>query len=76
MIVQIAVDAYRLRFLAAYNKARRQPTYVVHTPPKSTIGGVRVKFISFEAANTVQLRKDNGDLYTVPLSEVTVRVEF
>lgn len=65
-----------LTILAGYNSANNNPTWVIHTPPESTIGGFSARFISFETpgSDNVVIQWANGDIFIAPLSEITIRV--
>lgn len=77
MSTSVSITKTQLLMLAAYNKAHYVPTYVIHTPPESAIGGFGAEFVEFDGVNVMaKLKKANGDTFFAPISEITIRVQF
>jgi hypothetical protein len=73
----ISVTQEQLILIAAYNKAHNADTWVIQTPPDSTIGGFSARFVDFLlGSERVIIRIANDDLMTVPLSQITISVKF
>jgi hypothetical protein len=56
----------------AYNNAHHQPTWCIHTPPTSTIGGFSCKLIGAPRGTQGmwEIELNNGDRKVVPMSEI------
>jgi hypothetical protein len=70
------VSISELSLIKGYNNEQRVPTWVIHTPSDSTFGGFSAEFVHFEDFETVLLKKANGDTYTAPLSQISIRVQY
>lgn len=65
-----------LTLIHGYNKQHNVPTWVIHTPLISTIGGFSAEFIGFVDDFYANIKKANGDVISIPFTELTVRVKF
>jgi len=78
MSEKMSIDAQTLTILAAYNREKRKPTWVIYNQDDVQYGGVSSEFIAFDEGDSslVILRDASGREYTVPLVNVTIRVQF
>jgi hypothetical protein len=70
----VITDMDIIKGIMAYNKAYYLPTWCIHTPPESTIGGFSAKLIGIGIAGDVfEIEWAGGDRQIVPKSEVHLR---
>lgn len=71
MRVRVPATVENLQLISSYNREHSVPTWVIHTPPESTIGGFSARFVKFVDSETVIIKIANGDLWEKPLSEIS-----
>lgn len=62
-----------LTLVLGYTRDNYLPCWVIHTPPASGICGFSARLVSIGTDGYVTLERANGDLFTAPLSEVSIR---
>lgn len=67
-------DVAVMAAILAYCKEHYQPCWIIRTPPESKIGGFSAQLLEL-GAETARIKIANGDVMSVPISQISIRVK-